>query len=42
VLSRETKAKTKPMSERKTVQPGVREISPVSIRLVPVAGSMQT
>jgi len=31
VLSRETKIKTKPISKRKTVQPGVREISPVSI-----------
>ena len=26
-----TKTKTKPMSKRKTVRPGVREISPVSI-----------
>jgi len=29
-LSRELKTKTKPMSNRKTVRPGVREISPVS------------
>ena len=30
-LNRELKTKTKPMSKRKTVRPGVSEISPVSI-----------
>jgi len=31
MLSRELETKTKPMSKRKTVRPGVCEISPVSI-----------
>ena len=30
-LPRELKTRTKPMSKRKMVRPGVREISPVSI-----------